>query len=116
MAASVTDLEARWSERARTLEPYAPAAAVAFASCIADLREALATGGEELLTLREAARLSGYSADHLGRLVRRGRLANRGTPRRPLVAAVDLPRKPAQTGSARRAAEDVVALHLERTP
>ncbi|MDE2782551.1 MAG: hypothetical protein OXK77_06320, partial [Gemmatimonadota bacterium] len=41
----------------------------------------------------EAARESGYSADHLGRLVRDGRIPNAGRPGAPRIARTDLPRK-----------------------
>lgn len=112
---SLSTLEGRWRERAATLEAYVPAAAVAFGSCILDLQTALASGGE-LLTLTEAANDCGYSADHLSRLVRRGAITNHGKAGRPLVRRQDLPRKApgAHLADARRAAADVVALHLER--
>ena len=41
----------------------------------------------------EAARRSGYSADHLGRLVRNGKIPNSGRPGTPSIARRDLPRK-----------------------
>lgn len=47
----------------------------------------------ELLNLQEAARESGYSADHLGRLVRDGRIRNAGRPNAPRVRRGELPRK-----------------------
>ena len=43
--------------------------------------------------LVEAARESGYSADHLGRLVRDGKIPNAGRPGAPRIARRDLPRK-----------------------
>lgn len=49
----------------------------------------------EALTIAQAATRSGYTADHIGRLVRSGKLANVGKPGAPRVRASDLPRKPA---------------------
>ncbi|MFI5246791.1 MAG: hypothetical protein ACHQQR_16280, partial [Gemmatimonadales bacterium] len=46
-----------------------------------------------LLTLTQAARACGYSADHLGRLVRSGQLTNFGRRHAPRVRAGDLPRR-----------------------
>ncbi|MGI8497329.1 MAG: hypothetical protein ACR2OG_07090 [Gemmatimonadaceae bacterium] len=51
-------------------------------------------GAGELLTLGDAARRSGYSADHLARLVRSGRLPNAGRPHAPRIRLVDLPLRP----------------------
>lgn len=48
----------------------------------------------ELVGLTEAARLSGYSADYLGRLVRMGTLTNYGRKYAPLVERAALPCKP----------------------
>jgi len=45
------------------------------------------------LTLGNAARESGYSADYLGRLVREGRIPNAGRPNAPKIRRSDLPRK-----------------------
>lgn len=62
---------------------------------IADaIEEAMCSAMEETLSLREAARASGYSEDHLGRLVREGKIPNRGRPHRPLIRRADLPIKP----------------------
>jgi hypothetical protein len=47
------------------------------------------------LSLGEAAAETGYSADHLGRLVRQGRIPNAGRKNAPRVLRSDLPRKPA---------------------
>ena len=52
---------------------------------------------ETTLTLTDAAKESGYSTDHLGRLVRDGKIPNAGRPGAPRVALRHLPRK---TGAA----------------
>lgn len=46
------------------------------------------------LTLKEAAQESGYSPDHLGKLVRDNTLPNAGSPNAPRIRRKDLPRKP----------------------
>lgn len=56
--------------------------------------EAYATAeAEELLNLRQAAAVSGYSEDHLGRLVREGNIPNHGKLGAPLLRRADLPHK-----------------------
>ena len=47
----------------------------------------------EPLNLQDASRESGYSAGHLGRLVREGEIPNAGRPNAPLVRRGDLPLK-----------------------
>jgi len=64
----------------------------------AQIRSALSAQGEEELTLAEATRRSGYSEDHLCRLVRTGRIPDlRDPPGRGAIRirARDLPIKPA---------------------
>ncbi len=65
----------------------------------AELETALQQQDGELLTLTQAAEVSGYSADHLGRLVREGALPNRGRLNAPKVRRGDLPRKVTLSGS-----------------
>jgi hypothetical protein len=55
---------------------------------------ALNTQDDVLLTIGEAAALSGYSQDHLRKLLRTGRVKNSGRKGKPLIRAADLPRKP----------------------
>jgi hypothetical protein len=96
-----SDLVAVWRERAAALRRYAPPVATAYEDAAAELEKALQATGADLLTLQAAARETGYSADHLGRLIRTGRLANHGRERAPKVRRCELPNK---TGAARRLA------------
>lgn len=48
---------------------------------------------EPLLTLTAAAAASGFSADHLGRLVRKGQVTNYGQRRAPRVRLSECPHK-----------------------
>jgi len=63
------------------------------AEVLADLRSVLAAEDGQSLTLAQAAARSGYSEDHLGRLVRSGRLPNLGRKGSPRIRAGDLPRR-----------------------
>jgi hypothetical protein len=51
-------------------------------------------GALELLTLKQASRESGYSTDHLARLVTSGTIPNCGRRGKPLIARGNLPIKP----------------------
>lgn len=55
------------------------------------LELALHDRAEEMLTLAEASLRSGYSQDHLARLLREGRLPNAGRRGSPRIRAGDLP-------------------------
>lgn len=68
--------------------------------CADELEARVAAYGAELLDLQDAAAESGYSADHLGRLVRDGTLPNAGRPHAPRIKRADLPRKPCIASSA----------------
>ena len=59
---------------------------------------------DALLSLAVAADESGYSADYLGRLVKRGAFANHGTKFRPRVRRGDLPLKATSLPDWRRSA------------
>ncbi len=87
-------LSEEWRRRAETLRRYggdAPAAALD--ACAAELDAALHRQDHAILTLTEAAEESGYSASHLGRLVREGTIPNAGRPGAPRIALKDLPLK-----------------------
>ncbi len=55
------------------------------------VERALQEHADERLTLAEASARSGYSQDHLARLIREGRLPNAGRPHAPRIRAADLP-------------------------
>ncbi len=61
---------------------------------LADFQAVMAGQVDPLLSLPEAAGRSGYSVEHLGRLVREGRIPNAGRKGSPRIRAGDLPRKP----------------------
>ncbi len=69
---------------------------------LVDFGKVLETESNAALTLGEAAARSGYSAGHLGRLVRQGKIPNAGQPRSPRVRVVDLPARPSAVVAERR--------------
>ena len=91
---SVKALLANWRRHAKALRRYGgETPATALESCAAELEATLVERDETTFSLVEAATESGYSADHLGRLVRDGRIPNAGRPGAPRIARGDLPRK-----------------------
>lgn len=48
---------------------------------------------DRILTLREAAARTGYSVDHLARLIRQGKLSNAGRHKAPRIRVGDLPQR-----------------------
>ena len=72
----------------------------------AELGAALQAQDDELVTLSEAARISNYSADHLRRLCRDGKLPAKREGRRLLFRTGDLPRKPTVVDGPPRRAYD----------
>ncbi|MDB4916297.1 MAG: hypothetical protein JWM95_3941 [Gemmatimonadetes bacterium] len=90
------DLLAKWEQRRaewRGLGVQVNGTAIAD-ELLADLHALSQANALEELTLREAALLSGYSVDHLQRLVSSGQLENVGRKGRPRVRRGDLPVKP----------------------
>ena len=91
---SVEGLPVAWRKQAKTLRRYGgETPAVVLDRCADDLEATLQELDETTLSLVEAARESGYSADHLGRLVRDGKIPNAGRPGAPRIARRHLPRK-----------------------
>ena len=88
-------LRQRWSNRRDELRRLH--ALVDGATLCDELLEELgrlaADNAGELLSLKRAAAESGYSADHLGRLLREGKLTNSGRANAPRIRRGDLPLK-----------------------
>lgn len=49
---------------------------------------------DDVVTIREAAMLSGYSADHLRRAIATGQIPNAGRRGKPAIRRSDVPKKP----------------------
>jgi len=103
------DLPALWRSKAESLRPYAEPVARAFDRAADDLERALHTEVDELLTLTDAAAMSGYSPDHLGRLIKQGVIPNAGRPHAPRIRRGDVPRRPVRIAARREGAYDVSA-------
>jgi len=65
--------------------------------CADQLTASFTRAGDELLSLRRAASESGYSMDHIGRLLREGKILNSGRKAKPLIRRRDLPQKAEKT-------------------
>ena len=91
-----SELLSRWLHRADEFRQYGVMVdgARLISALVSDLEVVFREEEAEVLTLAEAARISGYSVDHLGRLLRAGALANAGSKHRPRVRRGDLPCKP----------------------
>ena len=60
---------------------------------LAELEGLADDAANQLLSLHRAAAESGYSADHLGRLIREGKISNAGRLNSPRIRRGDLPIK-----------------------
>ncbi len=83
---TAADLPTTWRERAAYLEQFGdPTSAKLWRLAAVELEQALKAHGAETLSLTEAAAISGYTADHLGSLIRQGKLPNAGRPNAPRI-------------------------------
>jgi hypothetical protein len=88
------DLPTVWRKRAHWLREFGdPNSARLWDHRCRELDAALKVLGEEALSLTEAARESGYTADHLGAMVKRGTIPNGGRTGAPRIRRHDLPQK-----------------------
>jgi hypothetical protein len=94
-AAPLDDLRAKWCTRRDEFARFRASVdgATLCDELLADLDNVLLERNDEALTLRAAAALSGYTVDHLARLIRQGKLPNAGRRHAPRVSRSDLPRK-----------------------
>ena len=71
------EMPAMWRQRAKDLRRYGAISNAAALEAAADeLESALCEEADELFNLEQAAVISGFSADHLGREVGAGRIPN----------------------------------------
>ena len=97
MSSLLNEMRDKWIARRDELGKLA-ATVLGAALCeevLADLEVLLKGEASEILTIGGAAKRSGYSADHIGRLIREGKLTNVGRKHAPRVLACELPRRPA---------------------
>lgn len=86
------DLITVWRERARTLERFGdPHCARLWALASDELARAIDVQAESHVTLREASERTGYSIDHLGALLKHGKIPNAGRKGAPRIRVTDLP-------------------------
>lgn len=89
------DLSSTWRRLATVLREHeVTSVALTYEKCADALEEALHERDAAPLTIRQAAAESGYSEDHLSRLIREGTIPNAGRPNAPRIARADLPLKP----------------------
>jgi len=92
----IEELRAKWTARLdewRRLGVQVNGEQVA-SEILVDLKEITAGWNDDVLSIAQAARESGHSAEHLRRLVRKGKLQNLGRTHAPRVRRSDVPRKP----------------------
>jgi len=109
----VDALAERWLSVAEVLEGVLDErGASLFRLHAAELREAIREAGEEVLTLAQAAKESGYSASRLRHLIAAGDLPQAGERGRPRIRRGDLPTKPKKvsetTTDVEREADDIL--------
>ena len=104
---SVEILPADWRTRAKTLRRYGgETPAVALEACAAELETAPAPERRHDSDADKGSRgESCYSAAHLGRLVREGKVPNAGRPGTPRIARGDLPHEAGALAESRLAAK-----------
>lgn len=89
---ALTDLASRWNVEAEQADRYGDERGATIARLhAAELREALRSHADDLLTPDEAETVSGYAKRTLRGLVAQGRLLNRGRPGSPRYRRADIP-------------------------
>ena len=111
---TVEAFRAKWSAEAAVMRRRGGLVSgpALLAEVLADVDALLAEPAEELVAVGEAATASGYSADHLARLVRAGKLPDRrppGSRGRLLFRRGDLPVKPGRRDTPRADVHDLAS-------
>lgn len=107
LLANLSDLLARWRSDAEVLRRTGHDASALLCERHADEAEAAARrDGDVPLTIQEASRISGYSVDHLRRLISQGRIPNAGRPHAPRIRRADLPQRPGRVAQRERTTYD----------
>jgi hypothetical protein len=92
----ITNMTGEWREDAVTLREYgAEPQALALEHCADALERGIKAWREAPLTLAQASALGGYTTDHLGRMVRQGKIPNAGRAGAPRIAREHVPIKSA---------------------
>jgi hypothetical protein len=89
---SLHELPNRWRQLADTLAPFTAPAAEAYRRAAAELEVEMRSA--DVVTLREASLIGGYTVDHLQRVVAAGTIENVGKKGAPRLRRSDVPRKP----------------------
>jgi hypothetical protein len=106
---TIVGLIAMYRDDAARFRRYGDDRALMLERVVRDLEEVAAAEADAVLTLGEGARESGYSADHLGRLVREQAIPNAGRKGAPRIRRRDLPRRAPGVAVATRSAYDADA-------
>jgi hypothetical protein len=89
---TIAEVRAKAVELRESFGDDARARAIEWAAT--QFERAVENRADEQLTLAQASARSGYSQDHLARLIREGRLPNAGRHGSPRIRAGDLPVRP----------------------
>ena len=88
------DLALEFRNTAKVFREHADeSVAIAYEKCANRIEQAFNEEDNVLLNLQQASEESGYSADHIGRLIREKKLPNAGRQGAPRIARRDLPIK-----------------------
>jgi hypothetical protein len=88
------ELRMKWQGAANNFRTYGAAEYAAMMDqVLADFEHALRDDGEVFLNLTQAARVTGYTPNHLGRLIADKQLKNYGRAGAPRVRLAELPKK-----------------------
>lgn len=110
---TISGLSEAWRERADQFQEHrADGVAFTYRKCAEELEAEMRISNLRTVSLKEAAEITGYNADHLRRMVREGRLPNVGETGSLRFCIRDLPRKPSSAGgrgpSSARSASEII--------